>query len=206
MSVPRIALLVIDDRGWTREAIESFRYNASGLASGPVFTVDDRTHVLGFCGAIREGWELLRGSLVEFDYVFHLESDFRFLAPFDLGLMAAILDAHPWLSQVALKRGPHGSEPEGGFMAAWPDQWDNRSFRYSGVEHPYCVQTAFFTTNPSLYKRSLVEVFDWPEAPACEQGFAHMLFTEGYDGGAYLGHTTDTPLVEHIGTRTGQGY
>ena len=57
----------------------------------------------GFGGAIRDAW----GHLADWstvDYVFHLEADFVFNRPVDLGALASVLTDRTYLAQMALVR------------------------------------------------------------------------------------------------------
>lgn len=209
---PRVALLVVSDgRGLKCGAVESFHANARRFELATIIEVADDAHTLGFCGAIREGWARLRALVgeVDFGYVFHLEEDFTFNQSFDLGAMCNLLDAHPDLAQVALRRGPHGpiEEAAGGFVEMWPDSYTER-VTYEGREQKpraYLHHRVNFTTNPSVYRRSLIEGFEWPEAPRCEEAFSATLIAEGYSF-AYWGARSDAPWVTHAGPRIGHGY
>lgn len=201
MSVPRIALLVIDDRGFTRESLASFHDRALKATLCEMVLVDDRAHERGFCGAIQRGWELLRASSAEFDYVWHAESDFLYRREFNVTHMAELLDWRADIAQVSLRRGAHGSEPAGGFLEQWPDEFTDADH----LGRAYLEHRLWFTTNPSIYRRSLIE-HEWPDAPACENTFGQQLIAEGLSFACW-GKRTDAPWVEHVGlTREGHSY
>lgn len=169
-----------------------------------VIHVDDADHELGFDGAIREGW---RRVLLETDaeFVFHLEQDFTFNRPVPLAEMAAVLRARPRLAQLALRRQPwnDAERAAGGVVEMHPGDYvdcDLNGWRW--LEH-----TRFFTTNPSLYRRSLCEI-GWPEGPESEGRFGIELrradprWRFGYWGARDSGEA-----ITHIGEeRAGNGY
>lgn len=173
--------------------------------------VDDRSHRLGFSGAIEEGWERLR-HLDGFDYVWHLEEDFTFNRPIPLDALALLLDVQPQLAQIALLRQPWApAEIEaGGLVALWPDLYADRSLtvwdvdqritHLAWLEHDVC-----FTTNPSLYRRDLI-ARHWPGPPGSEARMTLILRAEGWRF-ALWGDRDDGPAVHHTGTnRLGGGY
>lgn len=157
----------------------------------------------GFGGAIREAWRTLRFESAA-DYVFHLEDDFTFNRPVPLEDMIEILDENPRLAQVALRRQSWNSAEKaaGGVIETNPDAYIERGGHFvSFLEHDL-----FFTTNPSLYSRRLIEQHDWPTGEKSEGMFTVQL-REARRTFAYLGERTDGPWVHHIGDeRTGTGY
>ncbi len=208
MQLPRVALLfVTDGRDDLRAAtFESFNANARSLEVATIIEVDDRDHTLGFCGAVREAWARLRAVAGEtpFDYVFHLETDFDFLRSFDVKAMSRVLDTQPHVCQVALRRGPV-NEYERGFgrdlSMMWPDAHTER--HTSG--HAWLEHRLNWTTNPCIYRRSLVERFEWPNPPRCEEAFGTTMIAEGYSFAFWGGR--GEPWLEHTGhTRVGNGY
>lgn len=151
----------------------------------------------GFHGAIQAGWDHIGPGP---GYVFHLEDDFTFNRWVPLGAMADLLDRHPHLAQVALMRQPWNEEETaaGGIYHLHPDDFD----RHDG-DQPWMEHSRFFTTNPCLYRRTLIE-HGWPQRPHSEGHFTIHLRDEGYRF-AYLGHGEE--WVTHIGDeRTGTGY
>lgn len=159
----------------------------------------------GFAGAIQSVWRLLED--VEEDYVFDVEDDFIYTEPIHLTALASLLEARPYLAQIALKRQPWGTEPPGGFMAQAPE-W------YS--EMPLWVETRRnWTTNPSLYRRELVYL-GWPDAPDSEGYFGFALKEDfGLPWGiapedvqfGLWGAINDPPTINHVGEeRVGIGY
>lgn len=166
--------------------------------------VDDRRHRLGFCGAIAEGWRRLR-ELDGWEYVLHVEEDWRFTRALNLDAMGYLLECQPDLVQIALRRNPVAPAElaAGGVVELWPEQYADRALgELRWLEH-----VLFFTTNPSLYRRDLLG-YTWPSsAPGgCEAQFGERLKADGWRF-AYWGERSDPPWVEHTGTiRTGRGY
>jgi hypothetical protein len=199
---PRVLLLVIGDGRDTlqRATLRSFYEHAVGHDLAGIVTVDDRHHLLGFCGAIRHGWQRIRESKAAFDYVFHLEEDWRFDRPFDLGVMSDLLWTLPDVAQVALRRGKEPAESSAP-VDAWPEMFHDREHDGS----PWLLHRSFFTTNPCLYRRSLVAERDWPEAPLCESAFTSTLVDSGMSF-AYWGDRDDGAWITHTGQRIGTGY
>ena len=157
----------------------------------------------GYTGAVQQAWaEALKTGA---DYVFHCELDFTYNEPVDLPRMAAVLDRRPDLVQLSLKRQPVNNEEvaAGDFVALHPDDY-HETFDGGDV---WLQQKRFFTTNPSLYRMSLVE-----------RGWPRGRYSEGKFTGRYLrdypehwfgiwGKKWDPPRVTHIGDiRTGTGY
>jgi hypothetical protein len=154
----------------------------------------------GFGGAIQAGWDAIGPGDGD---VFHLEDDFTFDEPPPLDLMARLLDRHLHIAQVCLVRQPWNEEERaaGGIIAANPDDYIERDDPGIGrwVEHRRC-----FSTNPCMYRRSLLRV-GWPEGSHSEGVFTHRLLERGWSF-AYWGER-GAQQVTHIGdVRTGVGY
>lgn len=181
--------------------MESFFEHAYGFEATVTVEVDDSEHELGFCGAVREGWARLRSIADEreFDYVWHAEEDFEYLAPIPIHRMANLLDDHPRLAQVALRRGPaNDREREAGGVI----ELVQHTVHEEWIEHQ-----SFYTTNPHLARRSLIEQHDWPEAPECEGRFGYALMHAGFSSAYWGPPGEDGIMVKHTGiTRTGTGY
>lgn len=157
----------------------------------------------GFGGAIREAWStLLAESAAE--YVFHLEDDFVFNRPVPLEDMMEVLDENTKLAQVALRRQAWNDTERraGGVVECNPGAYVERlGHDYSFLEHDL-----FWTTNPSLYRRTLLDHVDWPDGEQSEGRFTIALRDRGYLFG-YFGQRSERPWVHHIGTeRVGEGY
>lgn len=226
-TLPLIAVLLIGDgRDELRAAtIDSFLQQVYGYRLGYVVQVDDHAHRLGFGGAIQAGWHYLSDALrvaalegvpMPFDYVFHLEEDWLFREPIDVRWLAAMLGGAatpkrsplPVLAQAALKRGPVNAAERraGGLVEAWPREYaDSGLLTPEAGSVPYLTHRLFFTTNPSLYRASLM-LLGWPDGERSEQAFTQRCLDHGYSFG-YYGARDHPPTVEHTGlARTGTGY
>lgn len=181
-------------RFWLRQQFEPFGFRLIDPAEGRQ----------GFGGAIRHAWEHL--SHLWEPFVFHLEDDFTFNRPVDLSAMADTLMRNQHLVQLALRRQPWNDEERaaGGIIEQHPDDYTQSvdELGYRWVEH-----RRFFTTNPSLYRRSLIE-HGWPEGEHSEGHFTHkILALDPRKRFAFWGDRHDEPWVEHIGhERAGVGY
>lgn len=157
----------------------------------------------GFGGAIASGWaEIAKG---DHTWVFHLEDDFTFNRPIDPIGMKTVLTQHPDVVQMALKRQPWNEYERlaGGFMEQHPEEYTNETT----AGHDWCWQRRFFSTNPSLYRTSLIER-GWPQEEQSEGKFGLRLLADQPNARfGFWGHTVDEPAVHHIGTeRIGTGY
>lgn len=158
----------------------------------------------GFGGAIRAVWSRLT-QFDHIDHVFHLEDDFTFNRPVNLDAMAATLDAHPEIQQLALRRQAWNQAEiaAGGVVEVDPDSYVERAGGYGQwLEH-----RNFITTNPSLYRRSLMDR-GWPEGDNSEGRFALDLFaSDPLAVAGYWGARNSGEAVHHIGReRVGNGY
>lgn len=158
----------------------------------------------GFDGAIRHAWTHARGMTEP--YVFHLEDDFTFNRPVDLDELVSVLDAHPHIVQMVLRRQAWNAEElaAGGVVEVAPHDFhevlDPEGRRW--LEH-----RRFFSTNPSLYRRSLLTWRHWPSGEHSEGVFTHQLLADDRLRFGYWGHRDDDPWVEHIGIqRAGERY
>jgi len=161
----------------------------------------------GFGGAIQSGWD----NLGDTDWVFHLEDDFVLERPVKLLDMVATLAGQPHLVQMALRRQAWNDEERaaGGIIERYPAEYAAKA----GTRSCWLEHRLFFTTNPSLYPRSLARL-GWPTGEQSEGRFSIRLLREGMPGVepaalrfAFWGARTDPPLVHHIGNeRVGTGY
>lgn len=164
----------------------------------------------GFGGAIRCAWSHLASGRER--YIFHLEDDFTFNAPVPLAGMIQILNVNPHLVQLALRRQPWNEHERqaGGIVEQHPDAYMEHTLgKYAWLEH-----RLFFTTNPSLYRRTLCMAADWPEGADSEGRFTHRMLRDGspeVDGErvrfGFWGARDSGEAVTHIGhERVGTGY
>ena len=199
-----IALLFITDgRPYAVPTLLSAIQHLQLPHGSEIICVEDREHELGFNGAIREGWRRVLETDAEF--VFHLEDDFVFTRPVPFALMLAALRDDPDLAQVALKRQAWNKREKaaGGLIEADPAGFTSEQSGYGFLTH----HRKFFTTNPSLYPRWVVDR-GWPEGPESEGRFGIELFKDDPEiRCAFWGKRFDAPRVHHIGDeRAGVGY
>lgn len=186
------------NREWLTEMWPNLRH---------IFHVDGRQ---GFGGAIRYAWNVIREQS-ECDHVFHLEDDFTFNREVPLGDLAEILDSHPEVCQMALRRQPWNQEEidAGGVVEVRPEEFLDMS-RWLGHGHvvDWLEHRLFWTTNPGLFRRDLLDRFDWPDAPHSEGLFTRMLLAADPENRfGYWGARDSGEWVKHIGAqRVGTGY
>lgn len=165
----------------------------------------------GFAAAIASGWKAVAGA----QWVVHVEDDFVFKANFPIPDMIRLLTLRPHLAQVSLLRQAvnPAEVAAGGLVEAHPD--DFVDCVWAGAEEKYMrwmEQRMYFTTNPSVYRGSVVDL-GWPQEPHSEGIFTHRLLAEGFGEVAgpdvrfgVWGTSVDAPRVLHIGERQGTGY
>lgn len=163
----------------------------------------------GFAGAIRSAWSHLRLASSA-RYVFHLEDDFTFNRPVPLAELVALLDAEPWLIQAALRRQPWNAEEAsaGGIVELHPDDFADRRTRLpDGSAIEWLAHRRFFTTNPSLYRRELVDFTEWPAGLNSEGRYSIERFADPDVVAGFVGSRSSGEWVRHIGhERVGVGY
>lgn len=217
-----IALLVITDgrKEYIHKTIESASLNLEG-PMGPMFMFDDSGEELhrrwlrinfpnfeliykpirqGAGGAINSAWEHIRQY--EFDYVFHLEDDFTFNRTIPLNDMVRVLEDNPHVYQMALRRQAWSTEEIriGGIIEKHPEEFHQQD---GWISH-----NMFFTNNPNLYRKSLIETRVFPNVKESEGHFTiGIRASDPYAQFGYWGQKTDPPWVEHIGVyRQGSNY
>lgn len=183
-----------DYRLWLRQRFEPLGFHLIPPA-------DSRQ---GFGGAIRHAWDYLKTETRE-PFVFHLEDDFTFRRPVDVDAMAYALVHHPRLVQLALRRQAWNAEERaaGGIVEQHPHDYLQVCDEHGAL---WLEHRRFFTTNPSIYRRSLLQRA-WPEGAHSEGMFTHELLRDPKLRFGFWGHRSDEPWVEHIGhQRVGSGY
>ena len=161
----------------------------------------------GFGGAYRNAWRYL--TQCHEPYVFSTEDDFTFNRDVDLREMVGVLEGRPHVAQLALRRQPWNEEERaaGGIVEQHPHDFIDRDYWLHGrwpVE--YLEHRRFWTTNPSLFRRSLCSR-EWPEAEHSEGVFTHQLLADPDLRFAFWGARDSGEWVTHIGNeRVGTGY
>ena len=198
---PTVALLVIDDgrEDYLSRSLSSLQENLP--TPDHFILVDDSAHELGFGGAIQEGWRRVLNT--DAQWVFHAESDFTYTVPVPLARMIDVLEAFPFLAQVALKRQAVNTEERlaGGIVECHPSDFTEKRWGdYLWTEH-----RRYFTTNPSVYSTNICKR-GWPQVKHSEGTLTHQLLADGLRF-AFWGGKFGPPRVNHIGTdRAGTGY
>lgn len=172
----------------------------------PAYRVISTAGRSGFGGAIRSAWHVLRIAS-DAPYVFHLEDDFRFRWTIDLDRFVDVLDAYPELVNLALRRQPWNAEERaaGGIVEQHPADYVDRYDYARGAT--WLEHRRFFTTNPGLYRRSLLLEHDWPAGPESEGRFTHELLADPALRFGYFGARASGEWCEHVGhNRAGLGY
>lgn len=174
----------------------------------PQFTVigSDRA---GFGGAIRNAWRFLRAA-PDVEWIFWLEDDFRITRPVDLPALMRVMDGFPYLAQIALERQPWNDieRAAGGILEQHPDSWESVAIGATGRgdAHIWREHRRFFTTNPCLIRRSLLDR-EWPEGSESEGRFGIDLFAEDPQTRCAFWGAQGEQWCEHIGhERVGTGY
>ena len=161
--------------------------------------VDDREHELGFAGAVQRGWDQVAA-----DWIFWLEADFIFNALVPLERMIAILERHPELAQMVLKRqAVNGDEiAAGGVIEQHPADYTERT----EGDDTWIEHRRYWSTNPGVYSARWCRL-GWPQEDQSEGMFTHRLLRDPLLRFACWGALSDPPLVHHIGAvRAGHGY
>lgn len=157
----------------------------------------------GFGKAIISAWKAIRKDNNQ--WVFHLEEDFLIKEPIEAAEMIKVLKNNPHLIQMALLRQPIGGRErqKGGIVNSHPERYFDKS---DGV-HDWMEHRVNFTTNPSVYRKTLIDRYPWPDTTYSERVISKQIFADPNNFCAYWGKRTDPPKVWHIGDiRTGTGY
>lgn len=159
----------------------------------------------GFAGAIRASWNRL-DRFTQAEWIFHIEQDFLFTRPVCLSHMIDVMKDRPYLLQMALRRQAWNAEEiaAGGIVEMDPASFTSKQDQLG--QH-WLEHRKFWTTNPSLYKRSLLKL-GWPTGARSEGQFTAYLLQQRHEHRfGYWGARDSGVWVEHIGhTRQGRGY
>lgn len=164
----------------------------------PEFDVSYKKTRQGFGGAINSAWD--HSKKYEFDYLFHLEDDYLFNREIPLESMVEVLRYNPNVYQMALRRQAWNTEEinAGGVIERWPEEFHQQD---GWISH-----RRWFTSNPSLYRRSLIEEREYPTAKDAEGWFSISLINSSPEVQfGYWGQKTDPPWVTHTGIQRSVG-
>ena len=168
----------------------------------PTWTVKAHKR-LGHGGAV--AYAIREAARMDVDWVFWSEDDIEYLRPVDVPAMVAVMEAQPDLKQLVVKRQAwFPSEVEAGGMierfdpALFTEHLDNGS---SWIEH-----RQFYSLQPHLVRRSLLQAMRWPPVPNSEHHFSRRLFRDPRVTSGIWGRRADEPWVRHFGERVGVGY
>lgn len=153
----------------------------------------------GYGPAMRSAWATIAAADDDNEYVAWLEDDFVFLRPVDVDAMAAVLERHPEVVQMALRRQPWNDEEiaAGGVVELHPGWFTDCHDDELGAD--WLEQSAWWTDNPSLFRRSLCAI-GWPDGEGSEGRFSFVVKDRHGDVRfAYWGARDSGVAVEHIG-------
>lgn len=159
----------------------------------------------GFGGAIRQTWNWINQNTTE-DFVFWLEDDFLFNQPVRLENLMTVLNENPYLAQLVLKRQSWSSAEWAAGGVVEQRHWEYEQ-KQDDHENIWSEHQLFFSSNPSLFRRSLCSEV-WPEGNQSEGNFTYNMRI-GYPDMkfAFWGKKFDPPMVHHMGDRrVGSGY
>lgn len=169
----------------------------------PTFQIITTPTRQGFAGAYRSAWAWIAANATE-SHIFSTEDDFTFNREIPLLSLARVLDREPGLIQLALRRQPwnEAERAAGGVVEQHPDAYIDRI----SDDGEWLEQRLFYTTNPSLFRRSLCAL-TWPLGTNSEGHFSHQLLADPAIRFGYWGARSSGEWVTHIGhTRAGTGY
>jgi hypothetical protein len=206
---PAVASAHINLRGpiierWMHDDTGSDTYRHGLAQRFPTFTHLGDGERRGFGGAISYVWDWLAAHS-DARWVLHLEADFIINRPVDLVEMSEVLEARPYLTQMALRRQSWNAAERaaGGVVEQHPDAYTE----VSDGPAVWLEHRRFWTTNPCLFPRDLCRR-GWPTGAESEGRFGINLFqSDPALRAGFWGARHEPPWVEHIGQqRVGHGY
>lgn len=198
--------IIHDDSGDPK--YQAWLWDQFGPLGYSVIHTDARS---GFGAAYNHAWNYLTMNVKE-PWIFNLEDDFLFQKDIYLDGMIRVMNEHPYIIQMALRRQPWNDveEAAGGVVECNPEAYEEKRLNvFSESNRMYIAwleHRLFWTTNPSLFRRQL-----------CEGGFSTEVLAEGLmtfkfltddeKRFAYWGGRESGVWVEHIGVeRAGTVY
>lgn len=174
-------------------------------AYGNQYVIHSTGRRSGFDGAMRSARAWISGHDRN-PFVWWHEDDFLLTREIDLHAIADVLDTHPHITQMALRRQPiNATETTAGGVA---EQWRNDITEHELDGCMWLEHRRVFTTNPSLIPRRMITDYEWPAGSESEGRFGLHLFAEQPDfTSGFWGSWASGVWCEHIGTeRAGTGY
>lgn len=150
----------------------------------------------GYDGALAAVWAHLAARPEPFGHVLTLEDDFTFNRPVDVSAMAAVLDANPYLAQMALRRQPwnHDERAAGGIVEQHPEAYTDME----GGGECWLEHRLFWTQNPHLFPRQLLQ-HGWPAGAHSEGMMGIRLLQDPALRFGFWGTRGSGEWVTHIG-------
>jgi len=163
-------------------------------------TIDDRDHRLGLAGAVQQGWK--EAVAMGADYVWHMEEDFLLTDDIRIDEMIWILEHHPHLAQIVLKRQPWSPEEveAGGIIERAPHMYVER--RAWGRHIAWTEHHQIFSLNPCLIPKKVLEI-GWPAGNEAEMT---EILIEDMWRFAFFGGKDDPPRCVHVGSERSVGW
>lgn len=172
---------------------DPFRAELDEIASAHGFYVVGSGHH-GYTDSVRRLWRYVDARVSE-PFVFMVEDDFIYDRPVDLAPLLQVLRRQPLVRQIALLRGPcYPRELEGDGILGWPRE--KFTARDAGTDRARLEHRLFWTMNPSLFARSVVQT-PWPARVSSERAFGDALLRDPKARFAFAGD--GEPWITHIG-------
>ncbi len=201
LKAPVSARIIHDDSG--DEKFNRWLWEVYGNDGWIVHATPARS---GFAGAVRSARRWVADNTRN-EWVVWMEDDFLLTRDIPVRDMVGVMAERPNLVQLALRRQPWNETEKaaGGIVEMNPDYFtDVTDGVHSWLEHRWV-----FTTNPHLFRRSLItEGPPWPTGPESEGRYGIELFGGSEQlRAAYWGSRSSGEWCEHIGVnRIGTGY
>lgn len=163
-------VVIVDDSG---DAGYRLYLEALVNARGPGWRALFHRERRGFCRCVASAWE--QAAHADSPYVLWLEDDFEFVRSVDLSDLAHVLEREPQVAQMAFYRQPVNDEEiaASGYLN---QRRDTYQLRGAGSGRTWFEHRNHWTTNPSLFRRSIPEHHPWPGfTSSCEGHFGFIL-------------------------------
>lgn len=168
----------------------------------PDASIDGHEH-LGHGPAMARAWRA--AAQLDAEWLLWLEEDMLFHSAIDLSLVADVVQA-TGVMQMVFKRPAHFPlEVEHGGML---ERFGRKAFTEQVTcGQPWLEHRLFYSLNPHLVRRRMLQRSRWPAVPNSEHHFSRMAFRHPGARVGMWGSWDSAPVVLHAGTeRTGTGY